>query len=105
MASIGPVGNAIFVNQMTPAATSMPNAHNNRIEFQNMVAQAAVQEQKKEIEELRPAEENHAVDPDREHTKEEADQEQKRRQKRTPKEPQNDDEESPQATHKLDIKV
>lgn len=103
--AIGPIGNTIFVNQMTPAATSMPNADNNRIEFQNMVAQIATQEQNKEIEEVRPAEQNHAVDPDREHTKEEAEQEQKREQHQSSDEEQNSDEDRMPTVHKLDIKV
>jgi len=105
--AVGPIGGAILVNQMTPAATSVQNAHNNRVDFQNMAAQLAVQEKEKEVEEVRPTEENHAVDPDREHQKEEADQETKRNRKSLK---ESNDEETPSEDefpplHKLDIKV
>ena len=104
MATIGPIGNAIFVNQMTPAATSAQNAHNNRVEFQNIVAQAAAQEEKKEIQEVRPTEENHEVDPDREHQRQEADENTKERKKHENNE-EHAEQSSAQPLHKLDIKV
>lgn len=101
--AVGPIGNAIFVNQMTPAATALQNAHNNRVDFQNMIAQAQVQDKEKEVLEVRPTEENQAVDPDREHTKEEADQQNQRSKKR---ELQEEDDETPkEGVHKLDIRV
>ena len=102
--AIGPIGNTILVNQMTPAATNVQNAHNNRVDFQNVVAQAAAQEEKKEIEDVRPTEENHEVDPDREHQRQEADEETKR----NPKQPHEEDDTDTQASpplHKLDITV
>ena len=104
MATIGPIGNAIFVNQMTHAATSAQNAHNNRVEFQNIVAQAAAQEEKKEIQEVRPTEENHEVDPDREHQRQEADENTKERKKHENNE-QHAEQSPAQPFHKLDIKV
>ena len=105
--AIGPVGNAIFVNQQTAAVSSLQNAHNSRVDFQNMVAQAAAQEKEEQVLEVRPAEENHEVDPDREHQKNEADQETKRK----PKHEQEDTEQdigfdkTDNARHILDIKV
>ena len=105
--AIGPVGNAIFVNQQTAAVSSVQNAHNNRVEFQNMIAQAAAQEKEETVLEVRPTEENHEVDPDREHQKNEADQETQRNEKQEEK---TKEEESSFGTadfpnHKLDIKV
>ena len=73
--AVGPIGSAILVNQMTPAVTPMQGGQYTRYELQNIAAQMAVQEKQKEGEEIRPAEENHAVDPDREHTRQEADEE------------------------------
>lgn len=102
--AVGPIGNAIFVNQMTPAATAVQNAHNNRVDFQNMVAQAQVQEKEKEVLEVRPTEENQAVDHDREHTREEADEQNKRSKKRERPE-EEDEEDTPPQLHRLDIKV
>jgi hypothetical protein len=45
--AVGPVGNAIFVNQMTANVSSVANSHNNRVDFQNMVAQAACKKKMK----------------------------------------------------------
>ena len=98
--AIGPVGSAVFVNQMTANVSSVQNAHNNRVDFQNMAAQAAVNEKDEKVLEVRPAEENHEVDEDREHTRDEADRETKRSEKE-----EDEEEESPETIYKLDIKV
>ena len=98
--AIGPVGNAIFVNQMTANVSSVQNAHNNRVDFQNMVAQAAANEKDEKVIEVRPAEENHEVDEDREHTRDEADRETQRNKKE-----EESEEENPETMYKLDIKV
>ena len=101
--AIGLVGNAIYVNQQTATATALQNAHNNRVEFQNMVAQAAAQEKEREVLEVRPTEENQEINPDREHEKNEADQESARNKKRQQQE--EEEKESPPPLHILDIKV
>lgn len=100
--AIGPIGNAIFVNQMTANVSSIQNAHNNRIEFQNMVAQASMQEKDEKVLEVRPAEETHDIDPDREHEKNSSDQETARREH---DDKADDDEEKSLPLYKLDIKV
>ncbi|MGB3961503.1 MAG: hypothetical protein WBK95_04655 [Sulfurimonas sp.] len=100
--AVGSIGNTIFVNQMTANATALQNAHNNRVDFQNMVAQAAANEKDEKVMEVRPAEENQEVDPDREHQKDEADAENQR----SPKKDEEKDEEEPTIPHHiLDIKV
>ena len=101
--SIGAIGNAIFVNQMTTSVSSIQNAHNNRVDFQNMIAQANTNEKDEKVLEVRPAEENQEVDPDREHTKNEADQENKRNPKKESQEP--DEEKNIEHTYKLDVMV
>ncbi len=101
--SIGAIGNAIFVNQQTAAASSVQNAHNNRVDFQNMVAQAAANEKEKEVLEVRPTEENQEVDPDREHQKNETDQELERSEHEDKDEDETKESEFP--VYKLDIKV
>jgi hypothetical protein len=100
--AIGSIGNAIFVNQMTANATALQNAHNNRVDFQNMVAQAAVNEKDEKVLEVRPTEENQEVDPDREHQKDEADAQNQRSPKKDEKE---DEKEEDEQYHRLDIKV
>ena len=101
--SIGAIGSAIFTNQMTANVSSVHNAHNNRIEFQNMVAQSAANEKNEKVLAVRPAEENQEVDADREHQKNEADQETAR----SKHEDHDKDEEivNEFPLHKLDIKV
>ena len=101
--AVGPIGNAIYVNQQTASVASVQNAHSNRVEFQNMVAQAAAQEKEKEVLEVRPTEENHAIDPDREHEKNEAEQETERNEKREKQDKEIEEEKIP--LHRLDIKV
>lgn len=98
--AIGPIGSTIFTNQMTPAVSTIANAHDNRVDVQNMVAQAAANEKEKEILDVRAAEENHEVDEDREHTRDEA----KRENERSPKK-EDDEEDEGEPIHKLDIKV
>jgi len=100
--AIGPVGNAIFANQMTASVSSVANSHNNRVDFQNMVAQATIQEKDEKVLEVRPAEENHEVDPDREHEKNEADQENERAKHEDDDKKKSEDE---FPIHKLDITV
>jgi hypothetical protein len=99
---LGAVDNTIFVNQMSANVTSVPNAHNNRIELQNVMAQAMVNEQDEKVLEVRPTEENHGVDPDREHQRDEIDRESERSEKREKKD---DEEESKETPHHLDIMV
>lgn len=100
--AIGPIGNAIYVNQQMASVASEQNAILNRFEHQALAAAAASQETRIEIEEVRPTEEIQAVDPDREHTKEQAEQEERHPEKREKSEA----EEKPlKPLHILDIKV
>ena len=103
--AIGPIGNAIFVNQQTAAASNVQNAHNNRVDFQNMVAQTLANEKEKEVMEVRPTEENQQVDPDREHQREEADEETKREKRKNKEEDEKEGSDDEYPVYKLDIKV
>lgn len=103
--AIGPIGNAIYVNQQTAAASNVQNAHNNRVEFQNMAAQIAANEKEKEVTEVRPTEENQEVDPDREHQRQEADEEMKRSEHQEKDEDEEETQTEEFPIHKLDIKV
>jgi len=101
--AIGPVGNAIFVNQQMAAVASEKNAALNRFDLQNVAASDAANAKKKEVEEVRPAEKNHEVDPDREHQRQEAESENPK-DRDTPENSEDDDENPAPITH-LDIKV
>lgn len=102
--AIGPVGNAIYVNQQTASVSSEHTARNNRIEMQNYVAGLAISKEEKEVKEVRPAEENHKIDADREHQRQEHDEEQKRSAKRENSDKKADENEDGEIHH-LDIKV
>lgn len=101
--AVGLVGNTIYVNQQTASVASVVNSHNNRVDFQNMAAHAAAQERESEVLEVRPTEENNEINPDREHAKNEADQESARNKKR--KKIEEEEKESSPPLHILDIKV
>ena len=103
--AVGPVGNTIYVNQQMATVASEKNAIQNRFELQNMAANAATNEKQKEVEEVRPTEENHMVDPDREHAKEEAEQEMKREKKPEESEGEGEEKSEQAPIHHLDIKV
>ena len=104
--SVGGIGNVVLVNQMTPAVTPLQGNQYTRFDLQNIAAQAAVQEKEKEVEEVRPAEEMHEVDPDREHTQEEADEETENLPKKKGHVIAEDEEEQEDIpVHLLDIKV
>ncbi|MDY0121294.1 MAG: hypothetical protein RBR54_05060 [Sulfurimonas sp.] len=100
--AVGPIGNAIFVNQQTATVASLQGNQNNRFDLQNVMAQAAANEKDEKVMEVRPTEENYEVDEDREHQKNEADQENKRNPKH--KEQEEEEQES-SPLHILDIKV
>ncbi len=101
MASIGPIGNTIFTNQMIPAVATNQTANDNRVEFQNMIAQAEVQERDEKVIEVRPAEENANINEDKEHTRDEADRESER----SDKSEDEDDSEENHPIYKLDVMV
>ena len=99
--AIGPVGNVIFANQQTASVASVANSHNNRVDFQNMIAQQNIQEKDEKVLEVRPAEESSEINPDQEHEKNEADQENERAEH----EQDSEDNEKEFPIHKLDITV
>jgi hypothetical protein len=102
--SIGAVGNVIFVNQQATSVASVQGNQNTRFDLQNVAAQTLVNEKEKEVLEVRPTEENSEVDPDREHDKQEADEELSE-QKKMKKHNDTDENEDEIPLHRLDIKV
>ena len=99
--ALGPIGSAIYVNQQMAHVASEQTAKDGRINLENFSAAMAANMQEKEIEKVRPAEENKGVDPDREHQKHEEDEEQKR----PPKKAKDEDDDYPEGIHHIDIKV
>lgn len=64
--AIGPLGNIIYVNQNMHVAASKVTNQLNRYELQNFMTAEMMNDKEKVITEVRPAEESHAIDPDRE---------------------------------------
>lgn len=100
--AISPVGGVIYANQQMAGVAAEVGAANNRFELQALAAQALSQNQKKEVQEIRPTEENENVDPDREHQREQAEQEERRASEEFPDEEENIPK---KPLHILDVKV
>ena len=103
--AIGPVGSVIYVNQQTPYVASIKTDFNGRLEIQNIIAQQIVNEQEKEIQEVREPEETHAVDPDREHQRQEAEEDLEAQKEAVEEKEEKEEEKAAFSLHKLDIKV
>lgn len=101
--AIGAIGNTIFVNQQTASVAQIQGNQNTRFDLQNVAAQAAVNERDEKVLEVRPTEENQEVDEDREHGRQEADEETKRSAK--PEEEEQEEQDDTTVGHTLDIKV
>ena len=102
---IGPVESTIFTNQQMASVASDKNAALNRVDLQNQAAAEIANERDKEVQEVRPAEENHAVDEDREHQKQEADAQNNREKSGDEKEEEDEQKASIAPRTHLDIKV
>jgi len=79
--AVTPLTNIIFVNQNMNVAASAQNMQFNRYDVQQAAAQALVNEKEKIVEETRPPEESQAIDPDREHERQEAQEREEEREK------------------------
>ncbi len=102
MADIGPIGGVIYSNQQMAGVASEKTAMLNRFDLQSLAAATAANNKNNELQEVRPTEENHSVDSDREHTKEQSEQEDRRPKKHRELSPH---EEAPKPLHLLDVKV
>jgi len=100
--AIGPIGNAIYVNQQMATVASEKNSLLNRFDLQNMAAAAITNEKEEEIQEIRPTEETGETNEDAERKKREEEENEKNKENKENKE--NDEPKTP-PLHKLDIKV
>ena len=101
--AVGPIGNAIFVNQQMANVSSVQSNQNNRFDLQNVMAQAAANEKDEKVMEVRPTEENQEVDPDTEHEADsgkEGNAKKKKKNKEQDQEPQEQE-----IRYTIDIKV
>ena len=103
--AIGPLGNAIFINQNMHIPASQQTDQLNRYEIQNFFANEILKDKDKVIQEVRPTEEGHKISPDKEQPKEQEKKEQEKEEhKRAPKEESEPLSATPHL-HLLDIKV
>lgn len=63
------IGSTVYVNQNMGAAASVQNDFQARLDAQNLAMVEAANKDKREVEEVRPAEEAYKIDPDHEHEK------------------------------------
>ncbi|MCV6606896.1 MAG: hypothetical protein OIF32_01695 [Campylobacterales bacterium] len=109
--AVSPVGNAVYVNQATPAATQIQKQENQRLDFQNAIAGTLNQDEKDKIQKTKPVEENHKINPDREHQKHEKEDEEqeeqnlKQQQKKKPRTHEVQDEPEPNRVQHIDIRA
>ncbi len=101
--AIGAIGNAVFIHQNMHVIASKATDQLNRFDIQNFMAAEFAKDKDKEVTEVRPAEEGHAIDPEREEHAQEEEQE-KREEKREKKEHSGLHSDTPNL-HILDIKV
>ncbi len=97
--AVGPIGNAIYVNQQMATVASEKNAIHNRFDLQNLAAAAITNEKEEEVQEVRPTEETGETNEDAERKKREEEENEKN------KEHKEEEKKSSAPLHKLDIKV
>jgi hypothetical protein len=103
--AIGPLGNVIFINQNMHVAASKQTDMLNRYEIQNFHAALTANEKDEVIQEVRPTEETHHIDPDREHQKDQEEQKNKKSKELKQKEDKINDQTTRSTLHLLDITV
>jgi hypothetical protein len=103
--AIGPIGSKIFTNQNTTAAATKQINFQNRLEMQNLMASAFANEKSKVVQEIRPTEESHKIDPERDHHDQRREEEEggAKKDMKNPKEYKGDDDLKP--TRRLDITI
>ena len=64
--AISPLGNIVYINQNMHIAASKVTNQLNRYDLQNFMTAEMIKDKDKIITEVRPTEESHGIDPDRE---------------------------------------
>ncbi|MBE0495333.1 MAG: hypothetical protein IBX45_02865 [Campylobacterales bacterium] len=73
--AVSPIGGMVYANQSLPMAAAKQMDFHTRLEAQNLAAGVAANEKDKEVQAVRPTEETHKIDPEREHQQKKDDQE------------------------------
>ena len=75
MATIGPIGNVIYANQMVTVQAGKQMDYLNSVQMQSAIAEAMQNEKEEVVEEVRPAEESYKIDPENEHERQKHEEE------------------------------
>ncbi|MBL0686470.1 MAG: hypothetical protein JJV95_04335 [Sulfurospirillum sp.] len=75
--AVSPLGSVIYTNQNTQTVATKQTSFQNRVEMQNILAGTLFNEKDTVIKEIRPAEETHKIDPDKQHEKKKKEEESK----------------------------
>ena len=73
--AITPVGGMIYANQNMQVAASKQTDFQARLDAQGVAATVAANEEEKKVQDVRPTEETHKIDPEKEHQREKSDEE------------------------------
>lgn len=100
--AISPLGNIVYINQNMNVAAAKVTSQLNRYELQTFMTAEMLREKEAKVAEVRPTEEGHGIDPDREHY--EDDREPEKKDKKEQQEDEGPHSDTPNL-HILDVKV
>lgn len=98
--AIGPIGNAIYVNQQMASVAGEQTAQHNKFDLQNLAAAAIANDKEKEVQAVRPTEETGETNEDAERKKREEEENERNKKKKD-----KDEKDDTPPLHMLDIKV
>ena len=100
--AISPLGNIVYVNQNMNFTAAKITNQLNRYDLQSFMTAEMMNEKEKTVMEVRPTEEGHEINPDRDHNKEQPEKEEKEKKEFQEEEGPHSD--TPNL-HILDVKV
>lgn len=103
--AITPVGGMIYANQNMQTPATQQAEFQQRLDAQSMAAMAASNQEKKEVEEIRPTEESYEIDPEKEHNQQTSDEEEGVGEEKKKKKEHEEETSSSSDEHVLDIKI
>lgn len=77
--AISPVASTIYANQVAPAASNIQGDLQAKFDIQNTIAAATLNDEQKRVEQTRPTEESHKLDPKNEQKHAQSEQNEKRK--------------------------
>lgn len=104
--AVTPLGNTIFINQNANVVSHKAAEVQNRFDLQAAAASMLGEDERNEIEQIRPTEETYKIDPEHEHEKQKNQQEQEQNNKDRNKKSDEKQEQNEQILiHHIDLKI